>query len=160
MSDKRPRTSTAYVVVLATGACLSVSGIVLLVIFSSLPPTWTIALATMISLGILMVVISVIRLSLPVVVMIRTKEELLAMLTDSEREILEILARSGGHLSQTDIAKATGFSPSKVSRLLRRLEELGVIIRRRENKRKIVYLKPEFWNLLKSKRTQTLERKA
>lgn len=140
-----------HTALLIMGASLIIIGMIILALSPQLSTSEMAILAIVISIGILLVTISTVRLALPVIVMIRTKEEFLEALSLSERKIVNSLAKAGGSLSQSEIAKITGFSPAKVSRVVRRLEEKGIIIRRREEKRKIVYLKKEFLDLLREK---------
>jgi len=58
---------------------------------------------------------------------------------DVERSILEVL--SSGEAYQSNIVKATGFSRSRVSEVMSRLEKEGIIGRVAEGRNKRVYLK-------------------
>jgi len=61
---------------------------------------------------------------------IRNKaKSIMPILTESEREIMKIIINSKNIIDQRKIVKETGFSKSKVSRILKNLEERGIIKR-------------------------------
>ncbi len=77
-------------------------------------------------------------LSLPVmlalfyIVLRRRKTDVMEVLTDDERAIIDVLKEAGNRMiKQKDIVKATNFSKAKVSRLLAELEERGLVKRER-----------------------------
>jgi len=107
----------------------------------------------MISIGLLFVIVGTTRFTIPMVVFVKTKEELLQMLTPSEKKIVNVLL-TAGMLSQSEIAEKTGFSPAKVSRLVKRLEGKRIIIRYREDKKKLVKLREEFLQLLRGEESK------
>jgi len=65
------------------------------------------------------------------------------VLTSDERRIVEEIIRSGGEIKQEEISQRTGFSRSKVSRIISELEERGVITRERVGKTYILRLARE-----------------
>jgi len=72
-------------------------------------------------------------------------KQVLPVLTESERKVMEILLREKGEVDQRKIVKETDFSKSKVSRILQSLEARGLVERYkrgRANKIKIIH-KPE-----------------
>jgi DNA-binding MarR family transcriptional regulator len=56
-------------------------------------------------------------------------KSILPILTESEREVMKIVLNSKNVIDQRKIVKETGFSKSKVSRILKNLEERGIIKR-------------------------------
>jgi len=56
-------------------------------------------------------------------------KSILPILTESEREVMKIILSSKNVIDQRKIVKETGFSKSKVSRILKNLEERGIIKR-------------------------------
>ena len=72
--------------------------------------------------------------------------KVLPILNDSERAVMEVIMKSGEVVDQRKIVKATGFSKSKVSRVLKDLEERGLIKREklgRATKVKLIFGKEE-----------------
>ncbi|RDD53430.1 MAG: winged helix-turn-helix transcriptional regulator [Candidatus Korarchaeota archaeon NZ13-K] len=69
-------------------------------------------------------------------------EEALEKLDKDERSILEIIHRNNGRIEQKDLPELTGFSKSKVSRVLKRLDSMRFIRRVSQGKTKIVELNP------------------
>ena len=65
--------------------------------------------------------------------------------------ILELLARNGGGMKQTEITQAVEYSESTVSRHLSELESSGTIVRYRIGRGKFVYLPGEEPDALKSR---------
>jgi len=80
---------------------------------------------------------------------IQEYRDLLERLDRDESSIVKILADSGGRMEQKDLPEMTGFSKSKVSRILKRLDSLGVIRRTSSGKTKIVELNPVLREILK-----------
>ncbi|MCD6243668.1 MAG: hypothetical protein J7J65_00350, partial [Candidatus Korarchaeota archaeon] len=80
---------------------------------------------------------------------IQEYRDLLERLDRDESSIVKILADSGGRMEQKDLPEMTGFSKSKVSRVLKRLDSLGVIRRTSSGKTKIVELNPVLREILK-----------
>ena len=68
--------------------------------------------------------------------------EVLEKLDKDERSIVDILLDKNGKVEQKDLPELTGFSKSKVSRILKRLDSLGVVRRTSVGKTKIVELSP------------------
>ena len=134
--------------VVFVGTLMMMIGLVLLVIMTQAPPILVVGVTILISVGLLFVIVGVTRFSIPLVVFVRTKEELLHMLSPSEKKIIDTLIEAQDVLSQSEIAERTGFSQAKVSRLVRRLENRRIIVRFREDKKKLVKLREEFLQLL------------
>ena len=130
------------------GTLMMMVGLILLVIMTQAPPILVVGVTILISVGLLFVIVGVTRFSIPLVVFVRTKEELLHMLSPSEKKIIDTLIEAQDVLSQSEIAERTGFSQAKVSRLVRRLENRRIIVRFREDKKKLVKLREEFLQLL------------
>ena len=130
------------------GTLIMMVGLILLVIMTQAPPILVVSVTILISVGLLFVIVGVTRFSIPLVVFVRTKEELLHMLSPSEKKIIDTLIEAQDVLSQSEIAERTGFSQAKVSRLVRRLENRRIIVRFREDKKKLVKLREEFLQLL------------
>jgi hypothetical protein len=61
-----------------------------------------------------------------------------------EQVIYDILLGSGGEVTQDNLAKKTGFSKAKVSKLVRRLEERGIISKAPHGKTNKLILRKEF----------------
>ncbi|MDK2372484.1 MAG: MarR family transcriptional regulator [Candidatus Korarchaeota archaeon] len=68
--------------------------------------------------------------------------ELMERLDRDERSILDIILEKGGKIEQKDLPELTGFSKSKVSRILKRLDSAGVVRRTSVGKTKIVEINP------------------
>ncbi len=56
----------------------------------------------------------------------------LRLLDGDERRLIRVLVEARGDVLQRDLVKATAFSDAKVSRLLDRLEERGLVVRERQ----------------------------
>ncbi|MDK2463963.1 MAG: MarR family transcriptional regulator [Candidatus Korarchaeota archaeon] len=74
----------------------------------------------------------------------------LSQLSPEEMKILETVQAAGGSVSQRDIPPMVGFSKSKVSRMLKRLEELGLINRTTLGRTKLIELSETASRLLSS----------
>ena len=73
------------------------------------------------------------------------KEKIIKLvLGEDEKKIYNLIVERGGSMLQDEIVKETGFSKAKVSKLLRKLEEKGIIKREPFRKTNKVYLKKEF----------------
>ncbi len=60
-------------------------------------------------------------------------EDLVIRLLDGdERRLMRVIVQSRGDVLQRDLVTATGFTGAKVSRLLDRLEERGLVVRERQ----------------------------
>jgi len=73
-----------------------------------------------------------------------TKEDyqkILSNLSDDERLVLEKIIEAQGMIFQSNLVKSTGFSKSKISRILDKLENIGLIERKRYGMTNIVILK-------------------
>ncbi len=73
----------------------------------------------------------------------RIKKDLsltLKFLEPDERKILSELIKNKGTLLQSDIVKNTGFGRVKVTRILKRLEDRGVVVRERFGKKNKIKL--------------------
>ena len=74
----------------------------------------------------------------------------LSQLSPEEMKILETVQAAGGSVAQRDIPPMVGFSKSKVSRMLKRLEELGLINRTTLGRTKLIELSEMASRLLNS----------
>lgn len=77
------------------------------------------------------IILSFIIISLILIFVRRRKDvsKVLPILNEAERAIMEVILKSPEVLDQRKIVKATGFSKAKVSRVLKDLEERGLIKR-------------------------------
>ncbi len=75
---------------------------------------------------------------------------ILSQLSPEEMKILETVQAAGGSVAQRDIPSMVGFSKSKVSRMLKRLEELGLINRTTLGRTKLIELSESAVQLLSS----------
>jgi biotin operon repressor len=66
---------------------------------------------------------------------------ILPVLTPSERKVMEVLLKEKGPVNQKKIVKETDFSKTKVSRIMKTLEERGIIERVRKGRKNIVKIK-------------------
>lgn len=57
----------------------------------------------------------------------RSKEVILSVLDDFEKKIIEIISNSGGEINQRKIVAESNLSKAKVSRVVKRLQERGLI---------------------------------
>ncbi|MDN5358228.1 MAG: hypothetical protein PWP76_71 [Candidatus Diapherotrites archaeon] len=64
-----------------------------------------------------------------------------AKLGEDEKAIVDLLKENEGVMFQSDIVEKTGFSKSKVSRILDKLEARGFVERRRRGMTNVVLLK-------------------
>ena len=71
-------------------------------------------------------------------------EGIIGQLSSEEIEILRLLARKGGSMKQREIPLNVGFSKSKISRMLKRLENMGLVTRNLVGRTKQVNLSPAF----------------
>ena len=71
-------------------------------------------------------------------------EGIINQLTYEELEILKLLAKNGGSMKQREIPSNVGFSKSKTSRMLKRMENMGLITRTSVGRTKQVNLSPAF----------------
>lgn len=69
------------------------------------------------------------------------------VLKDDERKVVEILQNSGGQAKQRQIQLEGDFSKATLSRLIKNLEERGLVRAERVGRTKRVYLNKEFGNL-------------
>lgn len=76
-------------------------------------------------------------------------EEALEKLDKDERDVIDIIFRNNGKIEQKDLPELTGFSKSKVSRVLKRLDSMGFVRRLSQGKTKIVELNPALNRILK-----------
>ncbi len=63
-------------------------------------------------------------------------------LDKDEFQLLKVLAEHPDALKQKDLPSMTGFSKSKVSRILKKLSAMGIIVRESQRKTKVVWLNP------------------
>lgn len=68
-------------------------------------------------------------------------ERLLRALDDDSRAVYQVLVEAGGTIPQREIAVRTGFSASKVSRVLDKLGRKGLVVRERDGMANRVTLK-------------------
>jgi uncharacterized membrane protein len=66
------------------------------------------------------------------------------VLGEDERKIYDMLLSSNGEILQDDIARHTDFSRAKISKLVRNLEEKGIIKKEPYRKTNRLLLKREF----------------
>ena len=71
----------------------------------------------------------------------RFARDILPILTDHERKVVEILLREKKQVDQRTIVRETDYSKSKVSRILRDLEARGLVERSRKGRTNIVKFK-------------------
>lgn len=69
------------------------------------------------------------------------KEFDLSKLDEDEKKVYETIKNNKGSMYQSDVIKETGFTKVKTSRLLDRLEQKGVLERKRRGMTNIVVLK-------------------
>ena len=76
----------------------------------------------------------------------KTKEVILSVLDDFERKVIEVITNAGGEINQRKVVQETNLSKAKVSRVVKRLQERGLLeVTRlgRTNKLKLVQKKFE-----------------
>jgi hypothetical protein len=66
------------------------------------------------------------------------------VLSEDEQKIYDMLLSAGGEILQDDVAKHTGFSRAKISKLVRHLEEKGIIKKEPYRKTNRLLLSKEF----------------
>ncbi len=71
----------------------------------------------------------------------RSTKDIMHILTDNERKVVEILLREKKEVDQRSIVRETDYSKSKVSRILRNLENRGLIERSRKGRTNMVKVK-------------------
>ncbi len=74
--------------------------------------------------------------------------DLLEKFDKDEETIIKVIAERGGRIEQKELPDLTGFSKSKVSRVLKRLDSLGAVRRVSSGKTKIVELNPAILTVL------------
>ncbi len=74
--------------------------------------------------------------------------DLLEKLDKDEETIIKVIAERGGRIEQKELPDLTGFSKSKVSRVLKRLDSAGAVRRVSSGKTKIVELNPAILTVL------------
>lgn len=65
----------------------------------------------------------------------------LSRFNDEEKKCYEILKNNGGSSYQTDLIKETGYSKVKITRILDKLESMGILDRKRRGMTNIIVLK-------------------
>ncbi len=75
--------------------------------------------------------------------------DLIEKLDRDERDIVNILMSKNGKMEQKELPGLTGFSKSKVSRMLKRLDSLGVVKRTSLGKTKMIELNPALKEVLR-----------
>ncbi len=68
--------------------------------------------------------------------------KIIQSLDEDELQLLKVLAEHPDTLKQKDLPSMTGFSKSKVSRILKKLSAMGVVVREGQKKTKVVWLNP------------------
>ncbi len=76
-------------------------------------------------------------------------KDLIEKLDRDERDIVNIIMDKNGKIEQKELPELTGFSKSKVSRILKRLDSLGVVRRTSLGKTKMIELNPVLKEILK-----------
>jgi len=71
----------------------------------------------------------------------RFLKDILPILTDNERKVVEILLREKKVVDQRSIVKETDYSKSKISRILKNLEDRGLVERYRKGRTNMVKFK-------------------
>jgi uncharacterized membrane protein len=71
----------------------------------------------------------------------RLVKDLLPVLTDAERKVVEIILREKGSVDQRQIVKETDFSKAKVSRVISNLVHRGIIEKEIKGRKNIIRLK-------------------
>jgi len=71
-------------------------------------------------------------------------ERALIKLNRNEKIVLEILEDYEGEIEQSRLVEISGFSPSKVSRIIGNLEKMGIVECRREGKAKVISLTRQY----------------
>jgi uncharacterized membrane protein len=72
------------------------------------------------------------------------KEEKVTDLPEDLKEILEVLVKEGGRISQRDLRKKLGYSEAKVSLMIADLERRGIVEKVKKGRGNIIFLKDEF----------------
>lgn len=85
-------------------------------------------------------------------------------LSDGEKRIIKLLEQLGGRTTQVIIIETTGFSGQQVSRLLRRMEKKGLVVRRSDSagwgRAKEVFLKEKFEELPDAEKVGEMSQKS
>ncbi len=91
----------------------------------------------------LAIILSIAAALLFVIIIFRRKhvEDLMPILTESERKVMEILFKEKTGIDQRKIVKEMDFSKSKVSRIIQNLSSRGLIERERKGRANIIKLK-------------------
>lgn len=91
----------------------------------------------------LAIILSIAAALLFVIIIFRRKhvEDVMPILTESERKVMEILFREKTGVDQRKIVKEMDFSKSKVSRIIQNLSSRGLIERERKGRANIIKLK-------------------
>jgi|GEM_PF-2462251 len=137
-TSKTPSILTGYLSFFVSLLIL-LSGISILLIHVGITGLQALMALIFIAVGITAILLSLLLFT-PQVIVLMDKDDIYNFLNDSERKILETVAEKG-ELSHTQLVELTGFSHAKVSRITKKLENMGLIYQYRENKRKMVKLK-------------------
>ena len=70
-------------------------------------------------------------------------KNILPVLTEGERKIMEILLREKGTIDQRTIVKETDFSKAKVTRVINDLEKRGLVDKISRGRKNLIKLKKE-----------------
>ncbi len=105
--------------------------------------SWAIIVAF--GVGFIMLVIGIYLLLMPKLSSESTKKEFkhfdINKLDEQEKNIYNILKNKGGSVYQLDLIKGTGFSKVKISRILDKMESMGILERKRRGMTNIIVLK-------------------
>ncbi len=72
------------------------------------------------------------------------KEEKVTDLPEDLKEILEILVKEGGRISQRELRKKLGYSEAKVSLMIADLERRGIVDKVKKGRGNIIFLRDEY----------------
>ncbi len=92
-------------------------------------------------LGFMLLMLSLQILIIEYILYVNDRVALLKNISEDERKVIDIIRESGGEITQSELVNRTGFSPSKVSRIVKSLERSGLIVRKRSGRIKVVTLK-------------------
>jgi len=93
--------------------------------------------------NLIFLIIGILILIITVILGTRNKSVDTSILKDDERKVLDIIRERGGMCKQRVIVRETDFSKAKVSRLIKDLEERGLITTEKSGRSKKVYIKSE-----------------
>ena len=142
MNDKK--ITMLILILIFSGITLLLSSIKFLLMFIEIKTSKTIihllGFLYMSLLGFILIMFSLEILLIKYIIHLRIKNIILENMNDDERKIVYILSRNGGKIFQSELVDKTGFSPSKVSRIIKNLEKLGIIVCKKNGRLKVVSL--------------------